>query len=192
MKNELPEKEGKIRKEYEIVSTPPRTKISLWFDGYDDIFSDFDPRSYSRRLISDDFLNELKKVVSEVKTNTFDITFLIPRNKVNHTEEKIIQSRLHHYFQKEALHYKEKYRNMLKKGFVITVLGMVSMLFTVTIEAKVEDEFLANLLTVIFEPTGWFAVWYGLDHIFYVSKYNKKFLNYTSKVLGAEINFDAY
>ena len=35
--------------------------ISLWIDSYDDIFSDFDPRPFSARNISDDFLYEVKK-----------------------------------------------------------------------------------------------------------------------------------
>lgn len=192
MKTALSENTANIRKEYQIVSTPPRTKISLWFDGYDDIFSDFDPRPYSGRIISDDFLNELEKVVSEVKTNRFDITFLIPRGKVNHTQEKIIQSRLHQYFQKESLHFQLKYKNILKKGIIITFLGMTTMLLTAIFSSQIQDRFFSNFLTVLFEPTGWFAVWYGLDHIFYLSKDKKVHLDFAAKILSAEMNFDAY
>ncbi len=188
----MPGTETKIRKEYEIISTPPRTKVSLWFDGYDDIFSNFDPRPYSHRIISDDFLNELRKIVGEVKSNNCDIAFLIPKGKINHAEEKVIKLRLHHYFQKESLHFALKYKNILKKGVFITILGMAIMLLMATFVSQIDNEFFSDLLTVILEPTGWFAVWYGLDHIFYVSKHHKKSLDFSKKVLGAEINFYAY
>ena len=38
-----------------------KSEISLSLDNYDDIFSDFDPRPFSQRALSDDFLIEAKK-----------------------------------------------------------------------------------------------------------------------------------
>lgn len=192
MKTDLAEHGSKLRKEYEIISTPPHTKISLWFDGYDDIFSDFDPRPYSRRIISDDFLNELRKVVSEVKTSQCDITFLIPRGRINHTEEKIIQARLHHYFHNESLHLQSKARKLFRRGLATTFVGMTIMFLTAALVSQIEDKFVLNLLMVICEPTGWFTVWYGLDHIFYISREGEDDLDFATKLLKAEINFDAY
>ena len=41
--------------------------ISIWLETYDDIFSDFDPKAYSERVLSDDFLVEIRKVSYEKK-----------------------------------------------------------------------------------------------------------------------------
>lgn len=48
----------------EQKNTKENYSISLWIDSYDDIFSDFDPRHFSLRNISDDFLYEVKKGVN--------------------------------------------------------------------------------------------------------------------------------
>ena len=44
-------------------------KIFLWLDDFDDIFSDFDPRPYSARELSDDFLDEVRKIAAEMMSN---------------------------------------------------------------------------------------------------------------------------
>src|SRR3989339_701864 len=54
------------------------SQVSMWLDGYDDIFSDFDPRPYSQRSLSDDFLSEAKKVSSGKTGDRLELRFLIP------------------------------------------------------------------------------------------------------------------
>ena len=39
--------------------------ISLILDSYNDMFSDFDPRSFSERALSDDFLSECKRAARD-------------------------------------------------------------------------------------------------------------------------------
>ena len=39
--------------------------VSIWIDSYDDVFSDFDPRSYDERNISDDFLNWFQSALNK-------------------------------------------------------------------------------------------------------------------------------
>ena len=34
--------------------------LELWLDSYNDIYSDFDSRHYSKRRISEDFIQELR------------------------------------------------------------------------------------------------------------------------------------
>ena len=41
------------------VSSPKEGNVSLVLESYNDIFSDFDPRNYSERALSDDFLIEI-------------------------------------------------------------------------------------------------------------------------------------
>jgi hypothetical protein len=186
------EKKAETRKEFEIISTPKRIRINLWFDDYDDIFSDFDPRGYSYRTISDDFLKELQKIAPEVKAEKFDLVFLVPVGKVDHVTEKIIKSRLHNHFHKEVLHFRSKLKGLMKRGILISLLGMVIMFLTVTFISIIEGKIFSNLLMVIFEPTGWFTLWYGLDHLFYLTKDKKEGLNFSQKMLLAEIEFGTY
>ena len=51
--------------------------IPLVLDSYDDIFSDFDPRPYSERAMSGDFLLECKKASAEKKKKIHLSTSLI-------------------------------------------------------------------------------------------------------------------
>ncbi|NYT12918.1 MAG: hypothetical protein GKC01_00225, partial [Candidatus Methanofastidiosa archaeon] len=57
--------------------------ISLILDSYDDLFSDFDPRPYSVRGLSDDFLIECRRAVRGIKTESpvLELRLLVPKNK---------------------------------------------------------------------------------------------------------------
>jgi hypothetical protein len=39
------------------ITTNGTEVISLWLATYDDLFSDFDPRSFTKRVLSDDFIS---------------------------------------------------------------------------------------------------------------------------------------
>ena len=53
------------------------SEISILLDNYDDIFSDFDPRPYSERSLSDDLLNEARKASRDKNTGRLELRFLI-------------------------------------------------------------------------------------------------------------------
>src|SRR3989344_8520573 len=86
------------------VSNLREGNISLILDSYDDIFSDFDPRDYSEKSLSDDFLVECKKAAID-KNDKLELRFLVPKQKRNLIEEVLIKKRLKEHFQK---HFKEK------------------------------------------------------------------------------------
>ncbi len=46
----------------EHINQSANNEIKMWFDSYDDLFSDFDSNPYSTRVLSDDFIFQLKKV----------------------------------------------------------------------------------------------------------------------------------
>lgn len=87
--------EEEKRKIFEI------SEVSLWLDSYDDIFSDFDPRPYSQRALSDDFLEEAKKAVKEKKTGELELRLLVPHSQRDLEKEIIIKRRLREYFKKK-------------------------------------------------------------------------------------------
>ena len=69
------------------------SEISLIIDTYDDIFSDFDPRPYSQRALSDDFLLEARKASKDKVSGTFELNFLIPSHLKNKVHVVMIKKR---------------------------------------------------------------------------------------------------
>jgi hypothetical protein len=179
--------------ELTIVKQPHKIVVSLWLDNYDNIFSDFDPRSYLHRGFSDDFLNEARKVSQEVEPGVLDLTLLIPAGLRDLHYEKIIRERLHSHFKKQAVRLEKSYKNTIKKGIVLTAVGLIAMMAATAFSSfSGSGDFLMHMLTVIFEPTGWFMTWFGLDLIFYESKGNRDELKFSRKMAHAAIEFDTY
>ncbi len=171
---------------------PQKLIISLWLDDYDNFFSDFDPRPFSQRALSDDFLSEAKKVTHDKKAGVFDVTFLIPRNKRNKTDEEIIKTRLHSHFKKWYTHLENEHKAIVKKGVLLTILGMFLMVLAISALYMSQYNFFYNYARVVLEPAGWFTAWYGLDHIFYLSKEDKREMEFNKKMVHADFRFDAY
>lgn len=167
----------------------PTRDISIWLDSYDDIFSDFDSRPYSGRVLSDDFIGELNKVSRENDLKIKDLKLLIPEKIRNKETEEIITKRLHESFRKN-LHQMEIY----KRKTILTYLGLLSLGFLLMILASYvglhrENKIALNILFVILEPGGWFLVWTSLDQIFYVFKNKKSELDFYSRMAKCKISF---
>jgi hypothetical protein len=166
--------------------------VSLWLDDYDNIFSDFDPRSYSQRALSDDFLAESKKVVQEYKPGEFDLTFLVPHGKRDKTTEKVIETRLHSYFRKQEHCLQNEHKEKLKKGIIFTIIGAICLIGAAFASYLENINFSLHMIRVLLEPSGWFLAWYGMDHILYHSNNNKYEKEFSEKMSHAEIVFDSY
>jgi len=90
--------------------------VGLFIENYDYIFSDFDSRSYSQKLLSEDLLNEMNRASKEKKFGDIDLKFLVPKNKRDFRKEKIIKERL-----------KEQFKINLK-NLELTLLTFLSVL----------------------------------------------------------------
>lgn len=182
-----------VSKELVIEKQPHKIVVSLWLDNYDNIFSDFDPRSYSHRELSDDFLAEAKKISQEIEPGVLDLTLLVPSGLRDFHSEKIIRERLHSHFRKVACRLDHVYKKTIKRGVVLAVAGVISMVFATWISTMAEDGgFAMHLLRVVFEPAGWFSTWFGLDLIFYLSREDRETLQFNRKMARAKIEFDSY
>ncbi len=180
-------------KEIVVEKQPHKIVVSLWLDNYDNIFSDFDPRSYLHRELSDDFLSEAKKISREIKPGVLDLTLLVPSGLRDAHSEKIIRERLRGHFKKVACRLEQSLKKTMRKGIFLVVGGMISMLFATWIATMSGNgSFIMNLLFVIFEPAGWFSTWYGLDLVFYISREDRENLDFNRKMARAKIEFDAY
>lgn len=163
--------------------------ISIWIDNYDDIFSDFDPRPYSERNISDDFLFEVRKVSIESDFRIKELKLLVPTSLRNNETEKIIIERLQSYFKKNLFHFERKVKNEKKRGLLFTLAGMSIMILASYFSYLKWDSFIKHVLVVLLEPAGWFMVWTGLDHFVFSPRERKPELEFHKKLSNCNIIF---
>lgn len=164
----------------------------MWLDTYDDLFSDFDPRPYSKRAVSDDFIFQVKKVTKDQPGSKMMLKLLLPEAARNRQDEEIIAERLHGYFIKsyEQLLNEKKQNN--RKGIQLTAAGVVLMIAASYISFLKPEAYSIHLMLILFEPAGWFLLWVGLDDLVYYSRKTKKELDFYSKMALAEFEFDSY
>jgi hypothetical protein len=168
------------------------SEIGLWLDTYDDIFSDFDPRPYSERALSDDFLNESKKAAKEMTSGTINLKFLIPSSMHDPKTDEIIKKRLHEHFRKHHHMLVKEVATLKRQGITLGILGMVMMMVATYVRTMESNGFLYQFLIVLLEPSGWFVVWFGLDQIFYAARSKKPDLDFYAKMSHCEIHFTPY
>jgi hypothetical protein len=168
------------------------SEISLLIHTYDDIFSDFDPRNYSQRSLSDDFLVEIKRASVDKSSGPLELRFMLSKEKRDMDMEAIIKKRLHNHFRRHHdLIMKEK-KKIRRQGIVFTALGVLLILFNTYIYPLKDTMFIPRMLFVILEPTGWFISWFGLDKIFYGQEKMKPEEEFYRKMSTAEILFIGY
>jgi lipopolysaccharide export LptBFGC system permease protein LptF len=163
--------------------------ISIWLDNYDDIFSDFDPRPFSERALSDDFLMEIQKVSKEQEESVNEIRLLVPSKERNRHDETTIIKRLHTYFLRNHHQSQAQYQLLLKKGIIFTSLGMALIFAASYISSLNSGNLLLHALFVVSESSGWFLVWSGFDVISESSKQNKKDQDFYRKLSKSTISF---
>ncbi len=139
--------------------------VSIWLDGYDDLFSDFDPRNYAERSISDDFITELKRHSVENELPVSEIKLLLPGNVRNTVNEEIISKRLRKHIQNLITLHEKKLAQRRRKGFLLILIGALLLLSAGYISGKLHN-FMLRFLFVITEPAGWFFAWSGFEHLF--------------------------
>jgi len=165
------------------------SEISLWLDTYDDIFSDFDPRPYSERSLSDDFLLEAKKAAKEKSSGKIELKFLIPDDRRNHELENVIKKRLHGHFKRHHDILHEEMTGIVKNGVAFVAIGVLMMVLAAYVAIMAANNFLLTLVVVLLEPGGWFMLWFGLDKIFYGYNQKNSELQFYEKMTKCEISF---
>lgn len=167
-------------------------ELSMQLDTYDDIFSDFDPRPYSIRAISDDFLFEAKRAVKE-KKEEFELKFMIPEKLRDLRSEHLIKKRLHDYFKAHYDRLIAKKKGMMRKGIFLAIIGIVLMFLASIVLFKYnEHNIWTSFIVVLLEPAGWFLFWEGLSHAIFESKELSPDLNFFRKISQCEISFTSF
>lgn len=184
------------------------SEISIDIDNYDDIFSDFDPRPYSSRALSDDFILEIKRASRDKTTGIIELKFLIPKHERKYKDEDLIIKRLKSHFKrhfeivrKEVDKEKKLGLTMVGLGFALGVLAAVvlhqgvetidnAIFFTDTL--KWLAIILPTVVLVMLEPASWFLIWEGFNKIVFDWQDKKIDYDFYNKMTKSEILFEEY
>lgn len=162
--------------------------IPLILDSYQDLFSDFDPRPYSEKALSEDFLFECKKASAE-KNGRIHLKLFLPKSKRNSLDEIKIKKRLREHFHKHFLEKKREVDKIKLNGFTWFLSGCFIMILTAIFLNDDGGNFLFNLLISLAHPAGWFFLWEGLSKILITSKEHRPYYLFYKKMSNAIISF---
>lgn len=147
------------------------SEVSLKLDSYEDIFSDFDIRPYSKRALSVDFLDEIKRASRDKTPGGVELVLHVPESARSESEENIIKERLGEHFKK---HYKlllKDKRRVLGLGIGMVVIGIFAMIAaTYIVFEDPTHNVLLSFLVVFLEPAAWFLLWEGMDQVIFNSR----------------------
>ncbi len=139
--------------------------ISIVLDNYDDIFSDFDPRPYSQRELSEDFIKELSRRYLEDSKGKFEVRFLIPAYERDPKGEAVIKKRLREHFLREERTVAEEIRIVRGRGLAFIAVGITLLLAEAFIAISYKDSVVVAVIGILFLPAGWFGVWTGIEKL---------------------------
>lgn len=168
------------------------SNIGLVLNSYDEIFSGFDPRGFSERALSDDFLGECKRAATD-KEKKIELRFLVPREKRSSDVESKIRKRLKNHFKRHLDLIEGKRKKIFNQGMFFVFFGILFMLVAAYVLFYYNTHnFFKELLVVLLEPGGWFLFWQGLDLIIFRSKEVSLDLSFYRKMANSEIFFLNY
>jgi hypothetical protein len=176
---------------HERPAAPAPNVISLWIDDYDDIFSDFDPRAFSERALSEDFLAELKRAVRDRRDGVSELRFLVPAPVRDLSDEATLRKRLREHFRKHAERLGRVHRRTLWTSVAVAAAGFGVLTASAVLRGQPEA-FWRTLLNVVLEPSGWFAVWFGLDRLVYGARHTRRKRAFYRRMATADVGFIAY
>jgi hypothetical protein len=165
--------------------------LTLWIDDYDDIFSDFDPRPFGQRALSEDFLAEARRAVRDRRESIPALRFLVPAPARNAADEATIRKRLREHFRKHADRLRRARRRRTAAGLAVATAGFAVMTASALVRGQPET-FWRTLLHVLLEPSGWFAVWFGLDQLVYGTRDVTREYDFYRKMVRADVVFVSY
>jgi hypothetical protein len=198
-------KKEEIRKDIIEKQTPlyseeaimKHANISIILEDYNDIFSDFDPRPYTERAVSDDFLFECKKAFIDKNEFELELRLFIPKDKRDIQSELKIKKRLKNHFQKHFTEKENDIKKEVKEGLIFAVIGFILMMAgaAMTFFSIFRGTFLAAALLIILEPAGWFFFWEGLAKALFIhdeSKNKRVDLDFYKKMAKTQVYFLSY
>ena len=169
-------------------------EIDFKLNNYNHIYSSFDPRHYSERALSSNFLAEAKRASRDKDFGKLKLELFIPKKKRNRHTESVIQARLKEHFNKHYARIKKEKSEIIKNGFIFILIGIFTMLVTTWIlfSKGPESLFINNFFIILLEPAGWFLFWEGLNLLLFEADKNDLDLFFYKKMTKCNIDFLSY
>lgn len=158
--------------------------VDIALDSYDDIFSDFDPSQYEKKVLSDDFLNELQKRYMENHKGSISVTFTLPAALRSEKSEAIIRKRIKKYFRDRLKDMRKAIAERQKQGVLRIALGSA-----LSIGLFMMDSELQTLAALMVSPLLWYLMWSGFEAVFEAAQKMGKQKSFMEKFLKADYNF---
>jgi cation transport ATPase len=181
-----------VKEEVEKEKLLKESEIALWLDTYDDIFSDFDPRQFSQRAVSIDFLDEIKRASRDKVSGQLELRFLIPKDLRKEDEEAQIKKRLRDHFKRHQEELAKDNKKSLINAVSFIVTGFAMLILAAYISSLEKSGFIYAALVVFLEPAGWFTFWFSLEQLFEHFKEKKPEMEFYEKMSKADISFISY
>jgi hypothetical protein len=170
-------------------------EISLRLESYDDIFSDFDIRPFSKRALSVDFLDEIKRASSDKTSEGVELVLFVPESERSESHDTTIRERLAAHFRRHYHLLAAEKRRFMRRGWSMVGLGIISMIGAALIHFNTPEKSLfMSFLLVFLEPAAWFLLWEGMDQIVFESKSINPELDFYRKMSSAHghVHFKSY
>ena len=141
-------------------------EIAITLDTYDDIFSDFDPRPYSQREMSEDFLKEISRRYMEGKHGRFEVHFTIPSVERDLKAEAVIKKRLREQFAFMVKRESDAIQKTKNRGYLYIIIGFLTLLAdTYFFFYLPYDSPLYHVLSIMLVPAGWYGMFTGIGKV---------------------------
>ncbi len=188
----------KLRYNCDMTNLAPREEtreIYLRLEQYSDIFSDFDIRPFSKRSLSVDFLEEIKRAVLDKDTGGVELVLHVPEKDRNEAHEILVKERLAAHFKRHFHLLSREKRRIKKLGYTMVILGVIFMIAATFVVFEDPSQSMAlSFLLVFLEPAAWFLLWEGMDQVIFDSKNVNPDLNFYKKMTDSEsgVYFKSY
>ncbi len=164
--------------------------IVLVISDYNDIFSNFDPRSYSVRSLSVDFIDETKRASIDKAIGGLKLQLIVPGRLRDQDLEIVIKRRLKAHFKKHLKKIHIQNRRMIHKGIAFIIAGAATMfLATLFLFRYAEQDMFKHFMLILLEPAGWFFFWEGLNLIIFETEHKKPEEEFYKKMAACAIKF---
>ena len=141
-------------------------EITIQLDNYDDIFSDFDPRPYHSRELSEDFIKEMRRRYLEDKRGRFEVRFTMPSSERDQKEEALIKKRLREHFASMVENENDTVSQIRSRGYIYMLIGAIVLVADVfALFALNESSVFYQILSVLIVPAGWYGMFTGIGKI---------------------------
>jgi len=141
-------------------------EITIMLDNYDDIFSDFDPRPYPGRELSEDFLKEIQRRYLEDRKGRFEVHFTIPAAERDMKEEALIKKRLREHFAVMVKRENHTIGRITQRGYAYILIGFLVLLLNVIAYYELEESNpLYQVISIMLVPAGWYGMFTGIGKV---------------------------